>query len=78
MKVIIHEGPCIDRHGACPAQRGDTAEEIFPVLLCPEDLCLRETSADDMVEGTGGIKACAAGHTQHYAEDSPVSRISSL
>jgi hypothetical protein len=61
-EVGIHESPRIDGDSAGLAKRDDSADEIFPVLFCPKDSCLREAPANDMVERTGGIKAGMAGH----------------
>jgi hypothetical protein len=55
VEVIRKEGPSVDPEEVRLDKGGQAGEEVVPVLIVEEDLPPLDSSADDVMEGTGGI-----------------------
>jgi hypothetical protein len=55
VEVIWKEGPSVDPEEVRLDKGGQAGEEVVPVLIVEEDLPPLDSSADDVMEGTGGI-----------------------
>jgi len=55
MKMIGHQGPSIDDQTPVATKGGQAIQEIIPVSYVAEDLGAFDPSADEVMQGSGGI-----------------------
>jgi len=69
MSMVGHEGPCITERLGFWEKGRETINKIVPIGIVPEDICPFYTPDHHMMEYSGGIESCLAGHARKNSRE---------